>query len=71
MRRAITWQLIFGVLIIGGWIVLGVAAPLITPADPLKSTTLIIDGQQLTAEATTPEGIRRGINMMLERKAIS
>ena len=33
--------------------------------------TLIIDGQQLTAEATTPEGIRRGINMMLERKAIS
>jgi peptide/nickel transport system permease protein len=44
MRRAITWQLIFGVLIIGGWIVLGVAAPLITPADPLKGTTLIIDG---------------------------
>jgi len=33
--------------------------------------TLIIDGQQLTAETTTPEGIRRGINMMLERKAIS
>lgn len=44
MRRAITWQLIFGALIIGGWIVLGIAAPLITPADPLRSTTLIIDG---------------------------
>jgi peptide/nickel transport system permease protein len=44
MRRAITWQLIFGALIVGGWIVLGVAAPLITPVDPLKSTTLIIDG---------------------------
>jgi len=33
--------------------------------------TLIIDGQQLSAEATTPEGIRRGINVMLERKRIS
>lgn len=33
--------------------------------------TLVIDGLQLRAEATTPEGIRRGINMMLERKAVS
>jgi protein-disulfide isomerase len=33
--------------------------------------TLIMDGQILSAEATTPEGIRRGINVMLERKAIS
>jgi peptide/nickel transport system permease protein len=44
MRRAITWQLVFGALIVGGWIVLGVAAPLITAVDPLRSTTLIIDG---------------------------
>lgn len=44
MRRAITWQLIFGALIVGGWIVLGIAAPLVTSVDPLKSTTLIIDG---------------------------
>ena len=44
MRRALTWQLIVGAAIIGGWIVLGVAAPLLTNVDPLKSTTLIIDG---------------------------
>ncbi|HEV8230498.1 MAG TPA: M28 family peptidase [Candidatus Limnocylindria bacterium] len=44
MRRAITWQLVVGLAIIGGWIVLGVAAPLLTKVDPLKSTTLIIDG---------------------------
>src|SRR5438552_17148116 len=44
MRRALTWQLIAGAAIIGGWIVLGVAAPLLTNVDPLKSTTLIIDG---------------------------
>ncbi len=44
MRRALTWQLIVGAAIIGGWIVLGVTAPLLTNVDPLKSTTLIIDG---------------------------
>jgi len=33
--------------------------------------TILIDGRQLRAEATTPDGIRRGINVMLERKAIS
>ncbi|HEV8670258.1 MAG TPA: M28 family peptidase [Candidatus Limnocylindria bacterium] len=44
MRRALTWQLILGAAIIGGWIVLGLAAPLLTDVDPLKSTTLIIDG---------------------------
>ncbi len=44
MRRALTWQLVLGALIIGGWILIGVAAPLLTSADPLKSTTLIIDG---------------------------
>jgi len=44
MRHALTWQLIFGVAIIGGWIVLGVVAPLLTKVDPLKTTTLIIDG---------------------------
>ena len=44
MRRALTWQLIIGATIIGGWIFLGLAAPLLTNVDPLKSTTLIIDG---------------------------
>ncbi|HEY9325666.1 MAG TPA: hypothetical protein VIS26_03770, partial [Candidatus Limnocylindria bacterium] len=44
MRRALTWQLIIGAAIIGGWIFLGLAAPLLTNVDPLKSTTLIIDG---------------------------
>jgi glycosyltransferase A (GT-A) superfamily protein (DUF2064 family) len=34
MRRALTWQLILGTAIIGGWIVLGVAAPLLTNVDP-------------------------------------
>lgn len=33
--------------------------------------TLIIEGQQLRPEATNPDGIRRGINVMLERKAVS
>ena len=33
--------------------------------------TIIIDGQQLRAETTNPDGIRRGINLMLERKAAS
>jgi len=33
--------------------------------------TLVIDGQQLRSEATNPDGIRRGINVMLERKAVS
>jgi len=38
----------------------------------IKGTpTLLIDGLQLNAEATTPNGIRRGINMMMERKAVS
>ena len=46
MRRALTWQLILGVAIIGGWIVIGLAAPLLTSVDPLKGTTLIIDGSR-------------------------
>ena len=33
--------------------------------------TIVIDGQQLRAEATNPDGIRRGINLMLEKKAPS
>jgi protein-disulfide isomerase len=33
--------------------------------------TVFIDGQMLRAEHTTPEGVRRGINLMLERKAVS
>jgi len=33
--------------------------------------TLLIDGRQLRAESLTPDGIRRGINLMLERRAVS
>ena len=31
--------------------------------------TILIEGQQLKAEVTTPEGIRKGIDVMLRRKA--
>jgi protein-disulfide isomerase len=31
--------------------------------------TVFIDGQMLRYEATTPEGLRQGINYMLQRKA--
>jgi len=33
--------------------------------------TVFIEGQQLLYEATTPEGLRRGINLMLKRKAVT
>jgi protein-disulfide isomerase len=33
--------------------------------------TVFIDTHMLKFEATTPEGLRRGINIMLERKAVS
>lgn len=36
-----------------------------------STPTIIIEGRQLKADATTPDGIRRGINMMLTRKARS
>lgn len=32
--------------------------------------TVFIDGQMLRYEATTPEGLRRGINMMIEQRAL-
>jgi len=46
MRRAITWQLVVGLLVVVGWLVLGVAAPLLTKTDPLKTTTLLMDGSR-------------------------
>ena len=33
--------------------------------------TVFIEGQQLLYEATTPDGLRRGINLMLKAKAVS
>ena len=39
MRRALTWQLIIGAAIIGGWIFLGLAAPLLTSVDTQKPLT--------------------------------
>ena len=47
MRRAITWQLVLGVAIVLGWLVLGVAAPLLTPVDPLKTRTFVQIGTRL------------------------
>ncbi len=34
-----------------------------------STPTIIIEGRQLKAEAISPDGIRQGINVMLERKA--
>ncbi len=44
IRRAITWQLVLGALIVVGWLVLGLAAPLLTGADPLKTKSFVILG---------------------------
>ena len=33
--------------------------------------TVLIDGNMLRYEATTPDGVRQGINFMLQRKAVS
>src|SRR5438132_1194341 len=33
--------------------------------------TVFIDGHMLRAEATNPDGVRRGINVMMEKKAVS
>ena len=33
--------------------------------------TVLIEGQMLRYDATNPDGLRRGINLMLERKAVS
>ena len=47
MRRALTWQLLLGAAIVLGWLVLGLAAPLLTPVDPLKTRTFEIVGTRL------------------------
>ncbi len=44
MRRAITWQLALGAAIVVGWLVLGIAAPLLTSVDPLKTRSFVIIG---------------------------
>ena len=44
MRRAITWQLVLGLAIVVGWLVLGLAAPLLTSVDPLKTKSFVIIG---------------------------
>jgi peptide/nickel transport system permease protein len=44
MRRAITWQLVVGAAIVLGWLVLGLAAPLLTSVDPLKTRSFVIIG---------------------------
>jgi peptide/nickel transport system permease protein len=44
IRRALSWQLVLGAAIVLGWVMLGLAAPLLTSVDPLRTQTLIIDG---------------------------
>jgi len=44
IRRAITWQLVLGAAIVLGWLALGVAAPLLTAVDPLKTRSFVIVG---------------------------
>ena len=44
IRRAITWQLVVGLLIVMGWLVLGLAAPLLTSVDPLKTRSFVVIG---------------------------
>ncbi|HEY6957426.1 MAG TPA: M28 family peptidase [Candidatus Limnocylindria bacterium] len=44
IRRAISWQLVIGALVVVGWLVLGVAAPLFTGVDPLKTRSFVIIG---------------------------
>jgi peptide/nickel transport system permease protein len=41
MRRALSWQLLLGLAIILGWLVLGFAAPLLTSVDPLKEHSFV------------------------------
>ena len=41
MRRALNWQLLAGLALILGWVVLGFAAPLLTAVDPLKEHTFV------------------------------
>lgn len=44
IRRAVTWQLLLGTAIVVGWLALGIAAPLLTSVDPLKTRSLLIIG---------------------------
>jgi len=44
IRRAITWQLVLGAAIVIGWLVLGLAAPLLSSVDPLKTRSFLILG---------------------------
>ena len=41
MRRALNWQLVVGLALILGWLVLGFGAPFLTAVDPLKQHTFI------------------------------
>ena len=44
IRRAVTWQLVVGAIIVLGWLVLGLAAPLLTGVDPLKTRSFVVIG---------------------------
>jgi peptide/nickel transport system permease protein len=44
IRRAITWQLVLGAAIVLGWLLVGLAAPLLTSVDPLKTKSFVIIG---------------------------
>ena len=44
IRRALTWQLFIGAAIVLGWMAIGLAAPLLTLVDPLKTKSFVIIG---------------------------
>ena len=41
MRRALNWQLVVGVALILGWLILGFGAPLLTPVNPLQGHSFV------------------------------
>ena len=41
MRRALNWQLVVGLGLILGWLILGFGAPLLTPVNPLQGHSFV------------------------------
>ncbi len=42
MTRTVSWQLVVGLLVVGAWIALGLAAPLLTGVDPLQNSLIFV-----------------------------
>jgi peptide/nickel transport system permease protein len=46
VRRALNWQLVVGLAVVVGWLVIGFGTPFLTPVDPLKQHTFIQVGSR-------------------------